>query len=108
MSAVFTKIQALVAAMEVRVSEHGYDAMSEDTLTAREIITGISKGKVLEEYPDYGKGPAVLVLQRDRLNNPIHVMWGIPKGSERPAVIVTAYRPDPERWDETMTRRQSS
>lgn len=106
MSELFKKIQVLVAALEVRVSEHGYDALSEDGLTAREIVAGISTALVLEEYPHYGKGPAVLVLQRDRLNNPIHVVWGIPKQSERPAVIVTAYRPDPKRWDETMTRRK--
>lgn len=108
MNDIFTRIQSLVAALDIRVSEHGYDALAEDGLTAREIVAGISTAVMLEEYPDYGKGPAVLVFQRDRLNNPIHVVWGIPKGSERPAVIVTAYRPDPKRWDETMTRRRES
>lgn len=27
---------------------------------------------------------------------PNHVVWGIPIGKSSPAVIVTAYRPDPE------------
>ena len=108
MNDILIRIQSLVAASDVRVSEHGYNALTEDGLTAREIVAGISTVEMLEEYPHYGKGPAVLLLQRDRLNNPIHVVWGIPKGSERPAVIVTAYRPDPKRWDETMTRRRES
>jgi hypothetical protein len=105
---VFKAILALVEARDVRVSEHGYDAMVEDGLTAREIMAGLSSATVLEEYLHYGKGPAVLLLQKDHLNDPIHVVWGIPKGSSRPAVIVTAYRPDAKRWDKTMTKRQSS
>jgi hypothetical protein len=31
---------------------------------------------------------------------------GIPKGSSSPAVLVTAYRPDPERWMDDFRRRK--
>jgi hypothetical protein len=47
-----------------------------------------------------------LVLQRDATNRPVHVVWGIPAGHEAPAVVVTAYRPDPAKWDETWQRRR--
>ena len=30
-----------------------------------------------------------------RAGEPIHVVWGIPKGHDKPVVLVTAYRPDP-------------
>ena len=36
----------------------------------------------------------------------LHVVWGIPKGHDGPAVLVTAYRPDPKRWNETFTERK--
>jgi hypothetical protein len=93
LSELLLKIQRLVETKDVRVSEHGYDAMIDDTLTVREIITGMPSGVLLEEYPNYGKGPALLLLQQDKFDHPIHVVWGIPKGSNRPAVICNGLPP---------------
>ena len=105
MNDILEKIQALVASDDVRISEHSYDSMLDDGLYAREIVAGISAAILVEAYPDFGKGPAVLVMQHDNAGEPIHVVWGIPKGYDRPAVLVTVYHPDPGRWDESLTRR---
>ena len=107
MSAILEAIQQLVAAGELRISEHGYDELAEDAILVRDILSGIKRATVVEEYPSYAKGPAVLVLQFDSNERPIHVVWGIPKGFSSPAVLVTAYRPDPERWNEDFTERRT-
>jgi len=100
------QIRDLIDTGEVRISEHGYDELAEDELTARELLAGVKHAKIIEEYPDYSKGPCALTLQQDRSERPVHVVWGIPKGNNKPVVLVTAYRPDPERWDESFLRRR--
>lgn len=60
---------------------------------SRDVLATVAEGTVVEDYPDYGKGSCVLVLQQDRRGEPMHVVWGIPKGASSPAVLVTAYRP---------------
>jgi len=94
MSETLEPIRELVQRGEVRISDHGYDELAADGIFARDVISGLPKG------------PCVLVLQRDRDGYPIHAVWGIPKGESGPAVLVTAYRPDPARWSEDFRSRE--
>jgi hypothetical protein len=105
-SETFDRIRALVGRREVRISDHGYDELASDGILVREVIAGVERAQLLEDYPEYPKGPCVLVLQRDEAGGPIHVVWGIAKGKASPAVLVTAYRPDPQRWAEDFQRRR--
>lgn len=106
MSQTFEQIRILVARREVRVSDHGYDELAADGILVREVLAGVEDAQVLEDYPSYPKGPCVLVLQRDTAGEAIHVVWGIPKGRTSPAVLITGYRPDPERWTSDYQRRR--
>jgi len=107
MSDVLARIQALARDGEIRISEHGYDELVEDGLSAREVIGGVGEAILVEDYPNYHKGSCVLVLQQDLAGLPIHVVWGIPKGHATPGVLITAYRPAPERWTDDWMRRRS-
>lgn len=105
MSDFLKRILDLIHNDSVRISEHGYDELTDDNLSVKEILEGIDNAKIVEEYPDYPKGKCILVLQKDRYGSPIHVLWGIPKGYKEPAVLITSYRPDPKRWDNTFMNR---
>jgi len=107
MSTTFEAIKKLAALGQVRISEHGYDELVEDSIPIRDILIGIETATVVEDYPAFAKGPAVLVLQFDSKKRPIHVVWGIPKGAVSPAVLVTAYRPDTARWNNDFTGRRN-
>ncbi len=106
MSTTFERIQHLVANGDVLISRHGYNELAQDGISVQEVVEGLYEAILVEDYPEYYKGPCVLVLQYDKKGCPIHVVWGIPRGKDSPAVLVTAYRPDPEKWDKTFRRRK--
>lgn len=83
MSDTFNQILRLVELGDVKISDHGYDELAADGISARDGVISIRTGA-----------------------NPIHVLWGIPKGSSSPAVLITAYRPDPMRWEPDFLRRK--
>ena len=99
MTSTFDRIRILVADGNVRISEHGYDELAADGLLAREIVVGVATAEVIEDYPNYPKGPCVLLLQRTHDGRLVHTVWGLPVRLEGPAVLITAYLPDPERWE---------
>ena len=105
-SQTFQRIRELVSRREVHVSEHGYDELAGNDIFIQDVLAGVPDAVVVEDYPAHHKGACVLVLQRDGQGQPIHVVWGIPKNAVSPAVVVTAYRPDPDRWSEDFTRRK--
>ena len=105
MGILFDQIKGLVKSGNILISAHGYDELANDGIFIKDVIR-VEEARLITEYPDHGKGPCMLVLQNDRNNLPIHAVWGIPAGKESPAVLVTAYRPDPDAWNKDFTTRK--
>lgn len=56
------KVVNLVRNRDVRISEHGYDELAEDGIPVRDAVVGVNAGEVVEDYPEYHKGPCVLEI----------------------------------------------
>jgi hypothetical protein len=100
------RVRALVSRGDVEVSRHGLQELDADDILLADAVAGVAGALVVEDYPDFHKGPSVLALQRDNAERPIHVLWGIERGTMTPAVLITAYRPNPLLWSEDFTRRR--
>ena len=107
LSNVLAKIIALAEAGKAVSSQHGYARMDKRGILFDDVLRGVADGDMIEEYPDAHLGPSVLVLQLDQAGNPLHVVWGLAKGTDEPAVIVTAYHPNSKDWSEDFRERKS-
>jgi hypothetical protein len=104
---ILVQIQALVARGEARLSLHGFRELAADDILLDDLLGGVGSAVLIEDYFDANRGPTVLVLQRDSADRPVHVVWGIRRETSGPAVLVTAYRPDPLRWSPDFMKRRT-
>jgi hypothetical protein len=105
-SATLDLVRAAVAAGQVRVSRHAVAELDADAITLDEILEGAPSAILVEDYASAWKGPSVLALHRARDGRALHVVWGFARGTTSPAVLVTAYRPDPDRWTAHFMERR--
>jgi hypothetical protein len=65
LSETFSKIKQLVIADKIRVSQHAFRRLVSHSIRSDDLVASIVSAVVLEDYPAYYSGPAVLVLQYD-------------------------------------------
>jgi uncharacterized protein DUF4258 len=102
MSETLRRVQALVLAGDYRVSDHGYEELRKDAIFVSDAAAGITAAEAVEDYRTRDR---VLALQHEANGRPIHVVWAI-SADRRRAVLVTAYRPDPDLWDSDFKERK--
>ena len=92
-------------ARRVRITDHAYDEALADGLSFDEIAHSVVYGEVVEDYPGDKPYPSCLIYGDTRTGEPIHSVWAYNEDTAF-AVLVTTYRPDPNRWIEWRTRRK--
>jgi len=68
------EIVRLVNEGQVQISMHGYNELAADNILVRDVIAAIDTAILVEDYPNYHRGPTILVRQFDAEGNPIHMV----------------------------------
>ena len=105
MSETLSRLQALAAAGLYRISDHAYQKLAERGILPTLVVSSLANAVVVEDYPDAARGPTVLLLMRDKDGEALHALWEIPRDGPNIAVLITAYRPDPQQWTHSSMKR---
>lgn len=99
------EIQRRVRSDQWRLSWHGEREREADRITVQEIREGLlsSRTEIIENYPDDPRGASCLVLGFTNEGEPLHFVCGVSLPDV--LVIITLYRPDPEKWTDWRARR---
>ena len=79
--------------------------MSERGILLREVMEAISRGEIIEQYPEDYPFPSCLILGFTINGRCIHVVISTDAGL---IYLITAYEPSPEEWESDMKTRKGS
>jgi len=98
-------IQA-IKSQRVRVTDHADEEAQADALVLDEVFSSVSRGEIIEDYPTDKPYPSCLVYGNNDNQEPIHSVWAYNSETQW-AVLITVYRPDPNRWINWRERRDA-
>lgn len=84
---------------QITISQHAAKRMIERGIKLAQARKAIAAGEIIEDYPDAFPSPCCLIS-----GDGLHVVAALNDGI---LCIITAYRPDPERWEADLKTRRS-
>ncbi len=88
----------------IRITDHADEEAQADNLSFEEIFISVLLGEIIEDYLDDEPYPSCLIYGETFSKEPIHSVWAY-NHKNKWAVLITVYRPDPNRWIDWRTRR---
>lgn len=101
------KIIDAIRANRVRITDHADEEAEADQLTFDEVYFSVLHGEVIEDYPNDKPYPSCLLYGQTFSGDPVHSVWAFNEQNQW-AVLITVYRPDPNRWINWRERRKRS
>lgn len=98
-------IKESIRSDKIRITDHADEEAYNDRLPFNEILSSISAGEIIEQYPEGKPYPSCLILSKDAKDEPIHTVWAY-NSETRSSVLITVYRPDPRLWIDGKVRRR--
>lgn len=96
-------IQNAISDEKVIFTEHGKDEADNDDLSFTQIFESVYSGEIIENYPLDRPYPSCLIYGRTKEKFPVHSVWGYNEETGY-VVLITVYRPDPQRWNDFRER----
>ncbi len=97
------KIRMLVRQGDVVWREHAMKRLRERKITRDDVRSAIYNGEIIEDRPDDIPTPCCLILGSNIKGRYLHVICGI---LDDMVYIISAYYPDPERWESDFVTRK--
>jgi len=94
-----------IKAKRIRITDHADEEAYNDKLSLEEIYSSVLTGEIIEQYPDDKPYPSCLIYGKNIKNEPIHGVWAY-NIETKASVLITVYRPDPDRWIDWKIRRK--
>jgi len=88
----------------IRITDHADEEAQADHLSFDEVFISVFQGEVIEDYPTDKPYPSCLIYGQTFRDEPVHSVWAYNPANQW-AVLITVYRPDPNRWIEWKKRR---
>lgn len=88
----------------VRITDHADEEAQADRLTFDEIFFSVLQGEIIEAYPTDRPYPSCLIYGESFNGGHTHSVWAYNQENQW-AVLITVYRPDPNRWIDWRKRR---
>lgn len=89
----------------IMVTAHAAEQMKIREIKIPDIYSAFDNGEIIEDYPSDYPYPSCLILY-DPGNTPLHIVCSIDEGI---IYLITAYHPDPMKWEpDFRTRRREA
>ena len=98
------QIRQAIDARLFNITNHADEEIQKDHLLLNEVLGATGNGEIIESYPNDFPFPSCLIFGRTGAGEPVHAVWAFDEGTGI-AVLITVYRPDPERWINYRVRR---
>lgn len=96
-------LQKICTLENIEITMHAAKRLEQRGISIDDIISCIKSGEIIEQYPDDYPFPSCLILGASTNQLLIHVVVG---SNLKTLWIVTAYYPDPGKWDDTLKIRK--
>ena len=93
------RIRALCQNNNIQWTQHALQRILKRGISQDEVIKALMTGEIIEDYPDDYPNPSGLILG----GNKLHVVCGV---DDDRLWIITAYRPNPDKWENDLKTRK--